>query len=60
MTLIQLDANGERGVNELLNHLVSLADGEGGVKEFDALLFLTVKLQEDLKPIKWVCVHLKS
>ena len=45
-------------VNELLDHqphhLVSLADGEGGVKELDALLFLTVKLQEDLKDV--ICI----
>ena len=38
------------------HHLVSLADGEGGVQELNALLLLAVKLQEDLKVDIVACV----
>ena len=41
---------------DVVEHLVSLADGEGGVKELDALLLLAVKLQEDLKVDIVACV----
>ena len=37
---------------DVVEHLVSLADGEGGVEELHPLLLLTIKLQEDLRAQK--------
>ena len=37
---------------DVVEHLVSLADGEGGVEELHPLLLLTIKLKEDLRAQK--------
>ena len=42
---------------DVVEHLVSLADGEGGVEELHPLLLFTVKLEEDLKAMK--CAYFK-
>ena len=37
---------------DVVEHLVSLANGQGGVEELHPLLLLAIKLQEDLRAQK--------